>query len=116
MNTIDLYNMVLEGRAYSSIGFAFGLLTVILGLATFVLAGIKWDNDISISFKPIICLFIATILSIVSAMYFNFQANLRPTVDDMKVVIPVKIGEDIINSPQVKEAIDKAIKLIPDKI
>lgn len=115
MNTIELYNMVLEGRAYGSICCMFVFLMIIFALITLALIGIKWEHKDSISFKPIIYSFIATILSLVATTYFSFQANSRPQIDDMKVVIPAKLGEDIINSPQVKEAIDKAINLIPDK-
>lgn len=115
MTTIELYNMVLEGRAYGSICCTFVFLMIIFALITFVLFGIKCDHKDSISFKPIICSFIATILSLGAVTYFSFQANSRPKIDDIKVIIPVKLGEDIINSPQVKEAIDKAINLIPDK-
>lgn len=116
MNTVELYNMVLEGRAYDAISFGFGcltfIITIIIAIAFCVTVNFE-GNKVALKFT--IYSAIATFLSLAATTYFSFQANSRPKIDDMKVIIPAKLGEDIINSPQVKEAIDKAINLIPDK-
>lgn len=115
MNTIELYRLALEGRAYGTIGCGFGFLTLILVAIAVTASCVAVQLKDVLSGKIATYSFIAAILSLAAAVYFNFQANSRPKIDDMKVIIPVKLGEDIINSPQVKEAIDKAINLIPDK-
>lgn len=116
MNTIELYKLILEGRAYNAVSFGFGLLTFISAIITAIAFCVTVNfEENKVVLKFTIYSAIATILSLVATTYFNFQANSRPKIDDMKVIIPAKLGEDIINSPQVKEAIEKAINLIPDK-
>lgn len=116
MNTVELYKLILEGRAYNSICCGFGFLTLIFAIITAVVFCVEAEfKGNKVSFKYTIYSSIVTILFLGVTTYFSFQANSRPKIDDMKVVIPIKLGEDIINNPQVKEAIDKAINLIPDK-
>lgn len=119
----QLMTSVLEGRSYDALSESIGMPTVLL-LITLLVIGVAlavWWSDASENDIPTLCKFIkayvaafAVFILLGSAhLYTRYKAAGCPTMDDAKLIVTYKVGEQVVNSPKFQELVDRTVEAIP---
>lgn len=122
----ELYSQMVEGRSYEalseSLAHASGFF-LLFAVGMFFSIPIIWDeltDNMKKGYKPILrigipILMLASLACGLSSAYCHYVATTKPTPDDVKMLIVCKVGEEVVDSPQFKELVEGATKLISEK-
>lgn len=126
MNQFDhLVKLVLEGRSYDAISSMLDLPTVmllmtVLGIAAlltvYYINSYNDKEELAKAYKLIkawsVLLGVLLVMG-ATVCYTSFKAASYPTMDDAKLIVTYKVGEQVVNSPKFQELVDKAVDAIP---
>ena len=121
-----LVNLVFQGRALMEVADLFNSFVsmgwLLLGLAVVSLCfcGIVDVLDGVMShFKKVIVGFFGFFLTIIivgmcGRCYFSYKASLLPKMDDAKLIVTYKVGEEVVKSPEFNRLVEAATKKLEE--
>lgn len=121
-----LVNLVFQGRALMEVADLFNsfvcmgwLLLVFTAIAVCVCGMADVLDDVIRNFKGAIVGFVGFFLMIVivgmcGRCYFSYKASLLPKMDDAKLIVTYKVGEEVVKSPDFKRLVEAATKKLEE--
>lgn len=126
MNQFDhLVKLVLEGRSYDILSdilvfpAVLLLLVVLIGAVALTLYYVDAYNDkkeLAKVYKLIKAWSVSLVVLLVlgaTVCYTSYRAASYPTMNDAKLIVTYKVGEQVVNSPKFQELVDKAVDAVP---